>query len=66
MCTFDSPFERCPVCQQIVLLDSTQKECAHEHDCAPGQVCPLGAYFDGLKFQESAPERKVIAIQPLG
>mgnify|MGYP000529424784 CR=1 FL=1 len=52
MCTFDSPFERCPVCRQVVLLDSTQKECAHEHCCVPGQVCPLGTYFEGLRFRE--------------
>jgi len=29
----------------MVLIDETQAECAREHGCPPGRVCPLKAYF---------------------
>ncbi|MDX5382944.1 MAG: hypothetical protein LPJ92_07960 [Rhodobacterales bacterium] len=29
----------------MVLLDETQQECAHEHDCPPGRECPLAGRF---------------------
>lgn len=45
MSIFDSPIARCEVVREMVLTDETQAECAREHDCAPGQVCPLCEYF---------------------
>lgn len=51
----DSPFDRCPVCKEYVLLDGTQPQCAQEHGCAPGQKCPLLAYFEGQKYEMPAP-----------
>ncbi|TCO81254.1 hypothetical protein EV699_10996 [Plasticicumulans lactativorans] len=54
MITFDSPFERCPVCNEYVLLDCTQVECAKEHHCAVGQKCPLLRYFEGKAFVAGA------------
>ncbi len=44
MC-FDSPIARCELVQEMVLTDETQQECAREHDCPVGRVCPLAAYF---------------------
>ena len=41
---FYSPFDRCTVCSQYVLLDQTKKECAKEHDCGRTQ-CPLEPFF---------------------
>lgn len=45
MSIFDSPIARCEAVREMVLTDETQAECAREHDCAPGQVCPLCGYF---------------------
>ena len=47
---FDSPIERCPVCQQMVTLDQTRFECAREHGCEAGTVCPLERCFTGIDF----------------
>jgi len=48
---FDSPFAYCPKCNQMVLLDQTQRECKAEHAC--GNIeCPLLTYFSGLDFQQ--------------
>ena len=41
---FYSPFERCHICRQYVLLDQTKKECATEHECLVAQ-CPLEQFF---------------------
>ena len=50
---FDSPFDRCPVCNEMVLLDQTRKECAREHGC--GNIdCPLARYFVGYDFSAAA------------
>ncbi|MBI2314204.1 MAG: hypothetical protein HYU77_17095 [Betaproteobacteria bacterium] len=49
---FDSPFERCPVCGQFVMLDQTQAQCAREHHCHPSVDCPLRKYFTGHDFGE--------------
>lgn len=46
---FDSPFEFCPRCGEVVLLDQTQRECATEHHCAKGD-CPLARFFTGIDF----------------
>jgi len=42
---FDSPIARCEVIREMVLIDETQVECACEHNCPPGRVCPLARYF---------------------
>lgn len=49
----DSPFELCPVCDEYVLLDQTQAQCAREHRC--GHVhCPLKRFFVGHEVVESS------------
>lgn len=45
MSFFDSPVGRCEAVREMVLLDETQQECAHEHDCPPGRECPLDGCF---------------------
>lgn len=45
----DSPFERCPVCGEIVLLDQTQRQCAREHGCDDATPCPLLRWFEGVE-----------------
>jgi len=59
MSTFDSPIARCEAARAMVLTDETQAECAREHGCPPGRVCPLCGYFtetsgvvDGLPDME--------------
>ena len=47
---FDSPFEFCAVCRAYVLLDQTQRQCAHEHGCAAVAACPLQPCFIGIEF----------------
>lgn len=46
---FDSPFEYCPRCREVVLLDQTRRECAAEHRC-PDCECPLARFFTGIEF----------------
>lgn len=65
MVTFDSPFERCPVCHNYVLLDSTQQECACEHGCAKNQICPLGRFFSGQQYKDGAVTRQGAADLPM-
>ena len=45
---FDSPFDVCPVCRQVVLLDQTQAQCAREHGCPGAGACSLEPYFTGV------------------
>lgn len=45
MTFIDSPISRCEAMRTMVLTDETQAECAREHDCPAGQVCPLCGYF---------------------
>jgi len=45
---FDSPIDHCLVCRQMVVLDQTQAECAREHRCKMGTLCPLREYFTGI------------------
>jgi hypothetical protein len=47
MSIFDAPLERCEAMQTMVVTDQTQPECAHEHACPPGMVCPLCSCFTG-------------------
>lgn len=49
----DSPLEICPVCNEYVFLDQTQKECAREHHCK-NVDCPLERFFVGREMHESA------------
>lgn len=51
---FDSPLELCPVCNEYVLLDQTQGECAREHECGR-RDCPLAAAFTGHDFRHTGP-----------
>jgi len=50
---FDSPFEICPVCDEYVLLDQAQRECAREHHCKRLE-CPLSRFFVGKEMVEEA------------
>ena len=45
MSTFDSPIGRCEEVREMVLLDETQAQCAAEHGCPAGTVCPLCGCF---------------------
>lgn len=45
MVTFDSPIARCEAMRVMVLTDQTQAQCAREHGCPPGTLCPLCGYF---------------------
>ena len=45
MSAFDSPIARCDAVREMVLTDETQVECAREHDCPAGRICPLCGYF---------------------
>lgn len=56
---FDSPFDLCPVCGQMVLLDQTQVECAREHSCATDTECPLKKYFTGIDFSVEQSKEKL-------
>jgi predicted RNA-binding Zn-ribbon protein involved in translation (DUF1610 family) len=47
---FDSPFDYCPKCGEMVLLDQTQRECAAEHRCGDWR-CPLQTVFTGIDFR---------------
>jgi hypothetical protein len=56
---FDSPIDYCPVCGQMVVLDQTRFECAHEHNCSPDTVCPLQKYFTGIDFSIAQPKENL-------
>ena len=45
MSFFDSPIAPCEAVHEMVLTDETQAECAREHECPPGRVCPLCGWF---------------------
>lgn len=64
MCFFDSPVGRCEAVREMVLLDETQAECACEHGCPPGRVCPLAGCFtavSGLAPEDAALAASVAA-----
>ncbi|CAL93448.1 hypothetical protein [Azoarcus olearius] len=48
MTFIDSPIARCEAVREMVLLDETQAECAREHDCPPGRICPLDGCFTAV------------------
>ena len=54
MSVFDSPIARCDAVREMVLTDETQAECAREHACPAGRVCPLCGYFAD---QAATPEK---------
>lgn len=57
MSVFDSPIARCEAVREMVLTDETQAECAREHNCPAGRLCPLCGYFvDAIEPVESAAE----------
>ena len=45
MCPYDSPLAPCSEVQKYVATDQTQQDCARQHDCPAGRVCPLDDYF---------------------
>ena len=49
----DSPLEVCPVCDEYVFLDVTQRQCAREHHCE-NVKCPLARFFVGRELRDSA------------
>lgn len=55
---FDSPFDLCSYCGEVVLLDQTKTECAREHRCSKNQQCPLQALFTGIDFSKKKPKGK--------
>lgn len=54
---FDSPFDYCPHCGEVVLLDQTQRECAEEHRCGKFE-CPLMSSFSGFDFRTNPAGKK--------
>jgi hypothetical protein len=63
MSIFDSPIGRCEAVKEMVLLDETQSECAHEHGCPPGRQCPLDGYFTP-KSGLSEEDAELLAHEP--
>lgn len=45
MSFLDAPIARCEAARTMVLTDQTQGQCACEHGCPPGRVCPLDGCF---------------------
>lgn len=61
MTFLDSPIGRCEAVREMVLLDETQKECAHEHGCPDGFDCPLKGWFteqSGVSNPANLPARR--------
>lgn len=46
MSYLDSPIGRCEAERTMVLTDQTQRQCAEEHKCPAGRVCPLEGCFE--------------------
>ncbi|MDD2884949.1 MAG: hypothetical protein PHT48_07910 [Dechloromonas sp.] len=63
MSVFDAPVARCDAVREMVLTDETECECAREHDCPPGRICPLHGYFTDTSGQAEAHQERV--TQPL-
>ena len=57
MSVFDAPIARCDAVHELVLTDETQAECACEHDCPPGRICPLAGYFTDTSGQTEGEEQ---------
>ena len=56
MSYIDSPIARCDAVREMVLTDETQAQCAREHGCPPGRVCPLCGYFVEPAAAEAKPD----------
>ncbi len=64
MSIFDAPIARCDAIHEMVLTDETQCECAREHECPPGRICPLHGYFTSSSGQaEEHEEFQVQAVR---
>lgn len=57
MCTFDAPISRCEAMRVMVITDQTQRQCACEHECPDGMVCPLLGCFSGVELAVQRPTR---------
>lgn len=56
MSFLDAPIARCEAARTMVLTDQTQGQCACEHGCPPGRVCPLdGCFAEVSGCYETAP-----------
>ena len=44
----DSPIARCEEAHVMVRIDRTQEECAYEHQCPLGRMCPLAGCFANM------------------
>lgn len=42
------PTARCELAHATVSTAQTQAECARQHNCPPGRLCPLGACFANI------------------
>lgn len=61
MTFLDSPIARCEAMRTMVLTDQTQAQCAREHECPAGTVCPLCGWFvdeadSGLPVEPAHPD----------
>lgn len=52
MSIMDVPISRCEAMRTVVATDQTQAQCAREHECPPGMVCPLCGCFSGDDWRE--------------
>ncbi len=43
-----SPIARCEAEHTMVRINQMQRECAREHGCPAGRICPLGACFANI------------------
>jgi hypothetical protein len=49
------PVVRCELMHLMVPIDQTQRQCALEHHCSAGCVCPEAAYFSEVKEAYHSP-----------
>ncbi|HEX8962181.1 MAG TPA: hypothetical protein VF801_04180 [Rhodocyclaceae bacterium] len=45
MCSYDALICACPVINDWVRIDQSQADCSNEHQCPPGQACPIVDQF---------------------
>ena len=63
MSFLDSPMCRCELMRAMVLTDQTQGQCAEEHTCPPGQLCPLRDCFSDEEIAASEVRVPVLNIK---
>lgn len=61
MSFIDSPISRCEAVREMVLTDQTQRECALEHGCPRGRMCPLDGCFAEISGVTEAVTRSELA-----